>query len=67
MRWHDQAQYDLGITSNYMKQVYNTVQFGMRSIANQGPLVWNAIPINVKDFMQVKNSSRSSNILRTGQ
>ena len=62
--------YDMRDNFKLIKPVYNTVQFGMRSIAYQGPLVWNALPINVKnstDFMQFKNSLRSSNVLSTCQ
>ena len=32
-----------------MKPVYNTVQYGMKSIAYQGPLVWNSLPVYIKD------------------
>ena len=32
-----------------MKPVYNTVKYGMKSIAYQGPLVWNSLPVNIKD------------------
>ena len=62
--------YDMRDNFKLIKPVYNTVQFGMRSIAYQGPLVWNALPINVKistDFMQFKYSLRSSNVLSTCQ
>ena len=32
-----------------LKPVYNTVKYGMKSIAYQGPLVWNSLPVNIKD------------------
>ena len=60
--------YDMRDSFKLIKPVYNTVQFGMRSIAYKGPLAWNALPIKVKnstDFMQFKNSLRSSNVLST--
>ena len=60
--------YDMRDNFKLMKPVYNTVQFDMHSIAY--PLVWNALPINVKnttDFMKFKNLLRSSNVLSTCQ
>ena len=64
------APYDMRDNFKLIKPVYNTVQFGMRSIAYQGPLVWNALPINVKnstDLMQFKISLISRNVLSTCQ
>ena len=53
-----------------MKPVYNTVQFGMKSIAYQGPLVWNSLPVDIKiidDYHAFHVSLRNCNILNSCQ
>ena len=62
--------YDMRDNFQLMKPVYNTVQFDMRSIAYQGPLVWKPFPINAKNttaLIQFKNSLRRSNVLSSCQ
>ena len=60
--------YNMRDNLKLLKPVYNTVQFGMKSIAYQGPLVWNRLPYvlkNQEDFIKFKDSLRCSNILGT--
>ena len=62
--------YNMRDNLKLVKPLYNTVQYGMKSIAYQGPLVWNMLPHNLKnieDFLQFKDSLRRSNILSTCQ
>ena len=52
------SPYNMRDNLKLMKPVYNTVQYGMKSIAYQGPLVWNMLPHNLKNlenFLQFKD------------
>ena len=40
--------HEMGDNLKLVKPVYNTMQYGFRSIIYQGALIWNSLPVELK-------------------
>lgn len=55
------SRYDMRDNFKLIKPAFNSIKYGMKSVAYQGPLVWNLLPVSIKsidDFSQFKRALR---------